>query len=493
MDPRNSSYIHQSGFRPIYSGGVPSHNSTPGPYFHSAPSSQHASLHPAAASPVSSNKRTASSALGTGNGDPAGGGGSAAKKEKKLKGKWTEEEEKLLIKLRSSGMKWVDISQQNPGRSATACRLRYQNYTEKKEWAEDEKDMLARLYHRFMEDMWKRIADEMCRPWRSCERMHWQLGEEEMLRRANVQYRGASAGGGGPTPPGGHLDDENASPPSSTLAADDDNNTTSPASSYHHMSTHSPHQRAHHHHHPHAQHPYNHQHSPYAAAPNHHHHNLSREPSRERGDQQWPPPPPLLPTRPTSGASTAASVGQPASPQQLPPLPRAGAATAQHQHQSSGLPLHQPAATGAYHLATPLLGTPRQTPTPVSSSAGGSGVGGGSTGGGMRPVTPLSLAAATAGGGGDGQQQHQQVQRGPTPSSLGTTPRTVPTVVHEGSGGVAAPGRLASPFAGGESRMTVIGRDEGGGVGKRRHQTAGFVADMDVVRVKKEATTGSDD
>lgn len=46
-------------------------------------------------------------------------------------------------------MKWVDISQQNPGRSATACRLRYQNYTEKKEWAEDEKDMLARLYHRY--------------------------------------------------------------------------------------------------------------------------------------------------------------------------------------------------------------------------------------------------------------------------------------------------------------------------------------------------------
>ncbi|EOD42942.1 putative myb dna-binding domain protein [Neofusicoccum parvum UCRNP2] len=86
--------------------------------------------------------------LRTGNGDPAAGGGSAPKKEKKLKGKWTEEEEKLLIKLRSSGMKWVDISQQNPGRSATACRLRYQNYTEKKEWGEDEKDMLARLYHR---------------------------------------------------------------------------------------------------------------------------------------------------------------------------------------------------------------------------------------------------------------------------------------------------------------------------------------------------------
>ncbi|KAK7550490.1 hypothetical protein IWX49DRAFT_509958, partial [Phyllosticta citricarpa] len=128
-----------------------------------------------------SNKRTASRASLVAEPSSA-----TQKKEKKLKGKWTEDEEKLLIKLRSSGMKWVDISQQNPGRSATACRLRYQNYTEKKEWSEDEKDMLARLYHRFMEDMWKRIADEMCRPWRACERMHWQLGEEEMLRRANV-------------------------------------------------------------------------------------------------------------------------------------------------------------------------------------------------------------------------------------------------------------------------------------------------------------------
>ncbi|KAL1613477.1 hypothetical protein SLS54_010574 [Diplodia seriata] len=148
QSPPGPGYIHQSGFRPIYSGGVasaPSHSGTPGPFFHAVPPSQHAPLHPAASSPVSSNKRTASSALGTGNGDAAG----SAKKEKKLKGKWTEEEEKLLIKLRSSGMKWVDISQQNPGRSATACRLRYQNYTEKKEWAEDEKDMLARLYHRY--------------------------------------------------------------------------------------------------------------------------------------------------------------------------------------------------------------------------------------------------------------------------------------------------------------------------------------------------------
>ncbi|KAL1633890.1 hypothetical protein SLS58_010916 [Diplodia intermedia] len=522
--------------------------------------------------------------------DPPG----SAKKEKKLKGKWTEEEEKLLIKLRSSGMKWVDISQQNPGRSATACRLRYQNYTEKKEWAEDEKDMLARLYHRyaielsrcvganvvaprgkvklasdphgivelawaylghrpdglkrlydrslallgealqilgrdlFMEDMWKRIADEMCRPWRSCERMHWQLGEEEMLRRANVQYRG-----GGPTPPGGHPDDleNDAGSPPSTAGLTDDDQTASPSYQHSHTAQ-SPHQRAHHYHH-HGPHPQQPQHSPYALpSSSHSHHALSREPSREpsreRQQQQWPPPPlpsmmpSSLPTRPTSATSTIASVGQPMSPQM--PLPAGMQQQQQLRHHNPAvaappvLTLHQPLPTGGYHH-TPLLGTPLQTPTPLSSSASASG--GGASAGGMRPVTPLSLAAAGGGGGGGSsdhlaqqQQQQQQQQQGhQQPNPSGTTPRTVPTVVH---GGHAGPGRLASPFAGGGSSserpttagsMTdregdVVGGKGGGGRHRHRHhhhhhhhyphQSAGFVADMDAVQVKKEARVGDD-
>lgn len=34
--------------------------------------------------------------------------------------------------------------------------------------------------------MWSRIAEEMAIPWRAAEAMHWQIGEQEMARRAGV-------------------------------------------------------------------------------------------------------------------------------------------------------------------------------------------------------------------------------------------------------------------------------------------------------------------
>lgn len=34
--------------------------------------------------------------------------------------------------------------------------------------------------------MWSRIAEEMAIPWRAAEAMHWQMGEQEMARRAGV-------------------------------------------------------------------------------------------------------------------------------------------------------------------------------------------------------------------------------------------------------------------------------------------------------------------
>ena len=46
-------------------------------------------------------------------------------------------------------MKWDDISQRMPGRTAIACRLHYQNYLERKTpWDDEKKDKLARLYDR---------------------------------------------------------------------------------------------------------------------------------------------------------------------------------------------------------------------------------------------------------------------------------------------------------------------------------------------------------
>ncbi|KAL3478005.1 hypothetical protein BJX99DRAFT_116970 [Aspergillus californicus] len=105
----------------------------------------------------------------------------------KKQSKWSPEEDSLIIELRGSGMKWEDISKRLPGRSAISCRLHYQNYLERRsEWDEDKKNKLARLYERFKAEMWSKVAEEMAIPWRAAEAMHWQLGEQEMARRAGV-------------------------------------------------------------------------------------------------------------------------------------------------------------------------------------------------------------------------------------------------------------------------------------------------------------------
>jgi len=69
--------------------------------------------------------------------------------EKRHHGKWTPEEDNIAIELRRQGMKWEDIAKHIPGRSAISCRLRYQNYSEKRpDWNEEKKNKLARLYNR---------------------------------------------------------------------------------------------------------------------------------------------------------------------------------------------------------------------------------------------------------------------------------------------------------------------------------------------------------
>ncbi|KAI1060034.1 hypothetical protein LB507_011617 [Fusarium sp. FIESC RH6] len=102
-------------------------------------------------------------------------------------GKWSPEEDALVIHLRGKGMKWEDISKRVPGRSAVSCRLHYQNYLEKRsQWDEQRKDQLAVAYERFKPEMWAKVAEEMGIPWRAAEAMHWQLGEADMARRADV-------------------------------------------------------------------------------------------------------------------------------------------------------------------------------------------------------------------------------------------------------------------------------------------------------------------
>jgi hypothetical protein len=70
---------------------------------------------------------------------------------KKKQSKWSADEDASIIELRGNGMKWEDISKHLPGRSAISCRLRFQNYLERRsEWDEEKKNKLARLYERYI-------------------------------------------------------------------------------------------------------------------------------------------------------------------------------------------------------------------------------------------------------------------------------------------------------------------------------------------------------
>jgi hypothetical protein len=80
---------------------------------------------------------------------PAHVGPHPAASPAKKQSKWTPEEDALIIELRGNNMKWDDIAERIPGRSAISCRLHYQNYLEKRsEWDEEKKNKLARLYDR---------------------------------------------------------------------------------------------------------------------------------------------------------------------------------------------------------------------------------------------------------------------------------------------------------------------------------------------------------
>lgn len=81
----------------------------------------------------------------------ASGSHPAESPAKKKQTKWTGDEDASIIELRGNGMKWEDISKHLPGRSAISCRLRFQNYLERRsEWDEEKKNKLARLYERYV-------------------------------------------------------------------------------------------------------------------------------------------------------------------------------------------------------------------------------------------------------------------------------------------------------------------------------------------------------
>lgn len=90
--------------------------------------------------PATSSKRTASTSPQD-----------SRQERKKPSRQWSKADSEELLKLRTGGKKWDDIAARFSGRSNTACRLRYQNYLERRyPWTEEEKKALAQLYERYV-------------------------------------------------------------------------------------------------------------------------------------------------------------------------------------------------------------------------------------------------------------------------------------------------------------------------------------------------------
>ncbi|KAI4282634.1 MAG: hypothetical protein L6R38_002794 [Xanthoria sp. 2 TBL-2021] len=101
---------------------------------------------------------------------------------KKPRRQWSDTDSDKLLKLRGANTKWDEVARRHfPGWTPTACRLRYQNYLEKKYNWTDEKKSLAVLYECRKQEMWTQIAKALNLPWRAVEDMHWVIGQEDMV------------------------------------------------------------------------------------------------------------------------------------------------------------------------------------------------------------------------------------------------------------------------------------------------------------------------
>lgn len=119
-----------------------SHNTSSIPQYYATTGVSHPVPHQEVLAPlstvVSGNKRTASSSPHE-----------LQQPNKKPPRQWSDSDSDELVKLRGQNMKWEDIARRFPNRSHVACRLRYQNYMERKyHWTDDKNGKLARLYER---------------------------------------------------------------------------------------------------------------------------------------------------------------------------------------------------------------------------------------------------------------------------------------------------------------------------------------------------------
>ncbi|KAH8655680.1 hypothetical protein BX600DRAFT_440176 [Xylariales sp. PMI_506] len=97
-------------------------------------------------------------------------------------------EDAIIIDLRGSGMKWEDISERLPGSTPLAVDFIIKTILKEEPsgMRNAKPSSPGFMSGIFKSEMWAKITEELAVPWRAAEAMHWQLGEQDMARRAGV-------------------------------------------------------------------------------------------------------------------------------------------------------------------------------------------------------------------------------------------------------------------------------------------------------------------
>lgn len=89
-------------------------------------------------------------------------------------GPWTSNEDHVLMSARRRGEGWSQIHEKYfPGKSANACRKRYERLVHKQksdDWDEARLKRLAAGYHDLREEIWKPLAERTGEKWEHVEK-----------------------------------------------------------------------------------------------------------------------------------------------------------------------------------------------------------------------------------------------------------------------------------------------------------------------------------
>jgi Myb-like DNA-binding domain len=97
--------------------------------------------------------------------------------------KWTPKEDEVLIKLKSEGHTWAEISKFF-NKPATTCGSHYTVLMKNAvEWNPELDQKLENAYLRHRDSMWKAIGSELEIPWRAAEDRMWDLGKKKFVKK----------------------------------------------------------------------------------------------------------------------------------------------------------------------------------------------------------------------------------------------------------------------------------------------------------------------